>query len=166
MTTNREEKQEIAELIREVDPAFWSRLNKGERDKLLKVVPQLLTVSYKRHSVFSGPIPSPEMLAEYGRIIPDGPERILRMAEAQSEHRRALETSVVTSQNRQSEKGQLYAFILALVFAGVGVWMASIGQFAIAGGIFTVTIGGLVTTFVMGRSAQKKDLSRKSQNNP
>lgn len=32
-------------------------------------------------SMYSGPLPHPDMLREYAKIVPDAPERILKMAE-------------------------------------------------------------------------------------
>jgi len=44
---------------------------------------------------FSGPVPSPEMLREYGNILENGAERVFRMAEAQAVHRREMERIVL-----------------------------------------------------------------------
>jgi len=40
---------------------------------------------------YSGPIPHPNDLARYEEILPGAAERIMKMAELQAEHRRALE---------------------------------------------------------------------------
>jgi uncharacterized membrane protein len=44
---------------------------------------------------FSGPIPPPTLLAEYNKVVPNAAERILAMAEKQSEHRQFLEKKVI-----------------------------------------------------------------------
>ena len=42
-------------------------------------------------TALSGPLPPPEMLAQYEEILPGAAERILSMAERQAEHRQKLE---------------------------------------------------------------------------
>ncbi|MDR1935839.1 MAG: DUF2335 domain-containing protein [Candidatus Accumulibacter sp.] len=42
-------------------------------------------------SRWTGPLPAPESLAEFNAIIPDGAERIMRMAELEQAHRIAFE---------------------------------------------------------------------------
>ena len=41
---------------------------------------------------FSGPLPPPQVLASYDQILPGCAERIIKMAEEQGLHRRAIET--------------------------------------------------------------------------
>lgn len=45
------------------------------------------------------------MLAAYNRAVPDGAERILRMAEEQQEHRHKLEDRVISGDNRRADHG-------------------------------------------------------------
>lgn len=40
---------------------------------------------------YSGPLPTPEMLAAYGEAIPGAAERILSMAEDEQAHRQAMD---------------------------------------------------------------------------
>ena len=49
----------------------------------------------ERHEVFSGPLPPPEILYQYNRIIPDGADRILSLVEKQQSHRMYLEKTVI-----------------------------------------------------------------------
>ena len=44
---------------------------------------------------WSGPLPPPKVLEAYDRLVPGAAERIMKMAEQQSEHRRGLEKTVV-----------------------------------------------------------------------
>ncbi|AMR27498.1 hypothetical protein A0257_10590 [Hymenobacter psoromatis] len=52
-----------------------------------------------------GPIPSAEALAQYGIVLESAPDRILRMAEKQSDHRIELEKSTIKRQLNQSGIG-------------------------------------------------------------
>jgi len=162
-------KSALGKTIAKIDPDLISSLNKQRRDQLGKavstaqelMVEQITTVSVQetRHS---GPIPSPETLEQYGKIINDAPERILTMAEKQSSHRMELEKTAVKSQLRQSERGQLIAGAISVLLIGVGAWSAHIGQQVVSSTIFGVTIVGLVTVFAVGKSADKKSLDSKN----
>jgi uncharacterized membrane protein len=65
---------------------------------------QLVGILARFQSEFSGPLPPPGMLARYNDALPDGADRIVKMAEDQSSHRRRMES-----------RGQIFAFVLALV---------------------------------------------------
>ncbi|SDK71853.1 Uncharacterized membrane protein [Catalinimonas alkaloidigena] len=83
----------------------------------------LMATSYEvQQKFFSGPLPSPETLAEYEAAFPGSGERIIRMAEAkiemaqsQSEHRRDLEKTVVKRSLNQSSTGQWMAFTIGII---------------------------------------------------
>lgn len=51
---------------------------------------------------YSGPIPHPMLLKEFNDVIPNGADRIMAMAEKQSEHRINIEDKVVNANNRDS----------------------------------------------------------------
>lgn len=155
-------KTEIGSALAEVAPDFISKLNKSERDKLgkaLVIVEQKQTHSVSTHH--SGPIPSPETIVEYDNIIPNGAERIMAMAEKQSNHRQKMESDVIRSQNKQSERGQVFAFILSIILIGAGIASFVTDHDEVAGTIFGVTIIGLVTVFIVGKKSQSKDLKDK-----
>ena len=85
------------------------------------------------------------------------------MAEKQSNHRMQLENYAVKEELKQSRLGQIFGFILGLVGFGLATTLAMFGHEAIAGIFGTTTILGLVTVFVLGKKAQHKDLSDKSE---
>lgn len=155
-------KTQIGSAITEIDPEFINKLNRAERERLGKV---LVTVEQKQtHSVsthHSGPIPSPETIMEYDNIIPNGAERIMLMAEKQSIHRQNMESDMIKSKNKQSERGQVFAFILSIILIGAGVASFMTGHDGVSGTIFGVTIVGLVTVFILGKTSQSKDLKNK-----
>jgi uncharacterized membrane protein len=49
-------------------------------------------VGFAVSSSFSGPLPPPNLLAQYNEVLPDGANRIVTMAERQAKHRQRLET--------------------------------------------------------------------------
>src|SRR5208283_2804135 len=92
--------KEVEELLKEAIP------EKEEREKMALVIRHTMRTSSR-----SGPLPDPKELAAYNGIIPNGADRIMKMAEAQSNHRIQIETCVVTSQQKLEARGQSYGLI-------------------------------------------------------
>lgn len=111
----------------------------------------------------SGPIPPAEELRRYGEIVPNGAERIMTMAEQQQAHRLKLEELVVTSQQVQSQRGQIIGSVLVALLIGSGTYLGSLGMSAVASIVFGTTILSVGATFVAGKISQAKDLKSKSE---
>lgn len=56
-------------------------------------------------SRYSGPLPPPEVLENYDRIVPGAAKKIIAMALRQSRHRQELERKVIESDMRRSRDG-------------------------------------------------------------
>jgi uncharacterized membrane protein len=110
-------------------------------------------------ATYSGPIPPPSMLAEYERICPGFAARIMTNAEDEAKHRRSLEAQVVNAQiedrvshRKESKRGQLCALFITLGALTAGAFTAYTGH-EMAGSILGIGgIGGIVTTFILGRA--------------
>lgn len=114
-------------------------------------------------SRFSGPLPPPEDLAKYEQILPGAADRIIRMAEQQAAHRQGLETVVVGANAAIQKWGLASAFIIAMSAIWGGIWLSLRGM---SGAGLTAIIGALVAlvgVFVYGKSEQKKELTKKSE---
>lgn len=115
---------------------------------------QQVSVSEYRHS---GPIPDPMTLEGYNNIVPGAADRIIKMAEEQSSHRRALELVAIKSRSRDSLLGIIFGFLLALatIFAGTYVILEGF----IWGGTILGSAGlvGLVSVFIYGTSSSRKE---------
>lgn len=72
---------------------------------------------------FAGPLPPPEVLQGYNGAFVGCAERIVAMAERQSAHRQEIEKMVIESNCRAQSRGQWFAFVLALVVIGGGVYL-------------------------------------------
>jgi len=66
----------------------------------------------------SGPLPDPETLEGYSRLIEGGAERMMRMVEQEQSHRHQRESSLVSSHISLASRGQLFGGILAAMFGG------------------------------------------------
>lgn len=90
----------------------------------------------------AGPLPSPELLAEYERVLPGATEQILRMTAAQAAHRRALEATLVARSEAYARRGQELALVLLSLVA------ASALLLGLSGGARSTAFAGILTAIV------------------
>ena len=65
---------------------------------------------------FSGPIPPPSIIEGYERVLPGSADRIITMAEKQSEHRQRMEEKMIDSEARDGLLGVVFAFLLGIEY--------------------------------------------------
>ena len=117
--------------------------------------------SITHQEIHRGPLPSPRTLREYDKIKKGLAERIVIMAENQSNHRINLENKAISSQLDESRKGQDYGLTIGLAGLVTCLILALTSHDWVAGIIGSSTLVGLVTVFVVGRRKQKEDLASK-----
>lgn len=100
---------------------------------------------------FSGPLPPPDALAAYEKIMPGSAERIFVMAEKEQEHRISLENYAVKEQLQQSHHGQNYALIISLAAFLVSAFLAYTGHEVTASIIAGIDLIGLTAAFITGK---------------
>lgn len=123
-----------------------------------------ITRQITREISFSGPLPPPDMLAEYEAAFPGCADRVVKMAEKQLEmaenqekHRHKMESMVVAANINQSRMGLWLGFTLAVIIV-VGAMILSAMSKEVVGvvGIISVT-GGLAGLFLNSqRQGQRK----------
>ena len=124
---------------------------------------QIATAFSAEMRSYSGPIPPPDLLKQYDEIAPGTALRIIAMSEKQSEHRMSLEKQVVTSGITRSWIGLVFEFLIACIFAGAGVWVASMGHPGAGATIATVSVASLVGVFVTGTLSQRSERIEKAK---
>lgn len=112
---------------------------------------------------FSGPLPPPEILAKYNDAIQGGAERIMAMAENQSQHRQALEKSVVAANIRAQKVGPILGFLVCMAAIASGTFLIYVGKNAAGLVPIIGALGGLVAVFFYGKHQQKKDLDERTK---
>lgn len=110
-----------------------------------------------RESSHSGPLPDGDTLIKYDSVIPNGADRIMKMAERQQEHRMDIESKVIAGQVKQSKLGQIFGLIIGIVGIGCGTFLAYSGAKTVGGIIAGGTVISLVSVFVIGKRNQKSD---------
>lgn len=123
-------------------------------------------LAVKQTLEFSGPLPPPQLLKGYNDAFAGCAERVVAMAERQSAHRQELEKKIIESNCEAQTRGQWFAFILALVVIGGGVYLLAQGKSLEGFSAIIIALGSLIGTLVYGRSAQRKEREHKMQNFP
>lgn len=110
---------------------------------------------------YSGPIPHPRLLKEFDDSIPNGADRIMKMAEQQSTHRMDLETRVVNANNRDSFLGVIFAGVVAIIIV-IGSMLLIYSDKNVQGlGILLASAVTYVGVFLKSKSRDDKDLEEK-----
>lgn len=112
-------------------------------------------------SAFAGPLPPPEVLANYNQILPGLAERIVTMAETQSRHRQHIEEIAIASKIQNERHGQYLAFILAAIALVGSFWVIALGKSPAGITGIIGTLATLAAVFVYGRRSQQKELLAK-----
>lgn len=77
--------------------------------------------SFSWHEYYSGPLPTPQQLEEYNRILPGLADRIVTEWQTEGSHRRSLEKNGLRGQLLAQSRGQVFALILSLIIIGGGL---------------------------------------------
>ncbi|MFO0966853.1 MAG: DUF2335 domain-containing protein [Gemmataceae bacterium] len=115
-----------------------------------------------RATQFSGPLPPPDILEEYEKLLPGAAERIFAAFEKQTEHRQSLEKHVVKDDTRRSWAGLVAAFLLASFCVIGGVICVLHGHTAAGATIATASVATLAAVFVYGSNLRAKERQAKA----
>lgn len=135
------------------DPSSTSSTGQAQPAKGTKA-----TALLRSMSSFQGPLPPPDLLEGYEKVCPGAAQKILEAMQVEGAHRRTLETKSLEAniegmrrQFAEGRLGQIFAFSIAVVFVFVGAYVALHGQ-PWPGAVFgSAGLGGIVTTFIVGR---------------
>jgi len=135
-------------------------LQQGPAAQVQERLARLLTL---QASQYQSPIPPPEIVAGYERVLPGAAERILAMAERQSAHRLRQEERVVTHNIEREKTGQWMAFAVSLVVIAGGIGLAWTGR-SVTGLMMVIgDLAALAGVFVYGRRAQEQERREKRE---
>ena len=113
----------------------------------------LVSASYQ----FSGPIPSPQDLANYENVMPGLADRIITRFERQSEHRMELERYVTRTNALRANLGLAVGLVVSLAGLGAAAALGLHGHDWAAGIISVAGLGVLAGVFVYGSNNQKQE---------
>jgi uncharacterized membrane protein len=121
--------------------------------------PPIRTVA--KAETFAGPLPPPVVLEKYNQIVPGAADRIIAMAENQSQHRRELESTVIGSEIANSRLGLHYGLIIGLTAIIGGVICIMAGHETGGSIIGGAGLSGLVGVFVYGSRQRRKEREKR-----
>lgn len=104
-------------------------------------------------SMSSSPYPSPDMLAEYeNRFRPGFADKILATIDQQTAHRQGLEREMVQRAERRKDRGQVFAFSIAILsFVAAGLFhLIGVSGWVLVMGL-VLGVGGPSTAMVLAR---------------
>lgn len=121
----------------------------------------MLQVVEQRLEHYSGPIPHPDVLAKYGEIVPNMPERLLAKFEQQADHRMALERLVIAGDVKRANWGLVSAVVFGLCVLASAVVLVMNGHEGIGAAMMItgfLTYGG---AFLYTKRSRRSDREAK-----
>ena len=117
-------------------------------------VEKIQHVQVQQH--YSGPLPQPEALAQYDKIVPGAAERIIKMAEKEMEHRHGIESSMTRNVIRTTVLGIIFAFLSVLILSGSVLYALYRGFDTVAASIAVGSIAAVAGVFMFFKSKKSK----------
>lgn len=108
-----------------------------------------------RKSLHVGPLPPPEQLAKYNKIIPNGAERIMRIAENEQHHSITMEAKMLTATIWTTRLGQIFGLVIGLTVIILGFICIMMGHDLSGTAMSGLGVTGLVSIFVIGRKRRE-----------
>lgn len=144
----KEELEHLEQELLQVNPKIFQGLKKEKKTEILKSISVTM--------MHSGPLPDPYTLNAYDEIIPNGADRIMKMAERQQEHRMGIEKKAIGRQSAQSLIGQIFGFLIGVAGIGCGTFLAYSGHSTVGSIIAGGTVVSLVSVFVIGKRRSRQ----------
>ena len=111
---------------------------------------KVMAIVHTERSVFSGPLPHPDLLKGYEEAQPGAANIIINMATKEQDHRHKMEDDMLKQRCRKQNRGQMYGCCLAVFFAIVAFAITLTGHEIVAGVVFGTTIIGILIIYVLG----------------
>lgn len=100
------------------------------------------------------------MLERYEAICPGFAERTLAMVEQQATARQSNESRAISARIKHEGQGQWMAFILALVFFGMGAYALYLHEVGVGVGVWAVNIVAILGMFIYRQRREEKRASQ------
>ena len=100
---------------------------------------------------YHGPLPHPEHLERYERVLSGAADRIIRMAEKEQSHRQKLESGVITWNAAEDILGRVSGLLVSIGFIVGAVVCAYLDQPLVGVAMVGAGAAGIITALVRGR---------------
>ncbi|WP_239325349.1 DUF2335 domain-containing protein [Snodgrassella gandavensis] len=123
--------------------------------------PQLVSKIIARFH--SGPLPSPEDLAMYNQLIPNGADRIMQSVEKEQlarieldRHKTECDINYINKSLQLQQRGQWIAFVAVLLFFILSFLLIWTGSPALGASIMGASLVAIVTIFITGKAIKSE----------
>lgn len=124
---------------------------------------QLLQRTESQYLSYCGPVPHPVILRQYEDLVPGSAARMIAQADRQTDHRIAIERTVIQSDTERSRLGLKYGFWLSLLSIGGGCVLVGLGHDGAGATIATAAVASLASVFIYGTATRRRELARKAK---
>ena len=118
--------------------------------------------NYRELTMSSGPIPDPERLAGYERVLPGAAERIFKSFEEENQHRRSLEKRIVHAETHQTIASTYAATLLLASLITLGGILIFFGKSTEGLASIVTAAGTALGTFIAKAIALRRQGKDKS----
>jgi len=125
-----------------------------------QVLGQQSMVAVETMTSHSGPIPAPEIIAGYEKVLAGSADRIIKMAEKEQDHRHQIQLRGQSHQAKLTFIGQLFAFIIGFSGIAGGIYLVKNDKSIAGFSVFFTSLAVLVGAYfynIRKRSTPPKD---------
>ena len=116
-----------------------------------KILGQQAMVAVETVTTHQGPIPSPDVIAGYEKVLAGSADRIIRMAEKEQDHRHKLQLQNQSQLVRLTFIGQLFAFAIGISGVAGGIYLVKYDKSITGFSVFFTSLAALVGIFFFNR---------------
>lgn len=149
-------KQTPRDVIKQV--AQETIAQKGQPQTFPLSLPAQLTVTHQVTQQVS-PFPAPEVLKLYNDAVPNGGERIVKMAESEQRHVHKMQWMAIGA----TFVGELFAFLVITIALLGSFWLVYEGKNVAAGAAFVTAVGIMVAGYYERRKYLAKQAEQQQQ---
>ena len=113
-----------------------------------------------RGELYQGPIPHPDIFKGYGEVIPDAPERILRVFEQDSAHARDIQNAALRLQQEDNRRVHWMAYSLIAGGYMLAGFFAYLDKDTLAIAMLCSTLAGTIASFFQQKSVESRNKDR------
>lgn|GEM_PF-6428448 len=106
-------------------------------------------------SSFQSIIPDPETLERLEKICPGATHKWMELAETEIKSRQVNEGKVISTFQNATLRGQVFAFLTAMVICGVGAYCIYMGSPTQAAAIISGSAAAVIIAFLTGKHFSK-----------
>jgi uncharacterized membrane protein len=133
-------------------PVPASPANEAQQGQIQQALIQRMSAT-----ITSGPLPAPEVLADYDAVVPGAAKIIISQFTKQSDHRMGLESTALKWEIIRANAGLIMGGIVALAFLGVAAFLIYNDHDWAGAALGTVDLASIAAIFVIGTSGQREE---------